>query len=461
MLKEIIEELNANNSSNYKLEVLKKYKDNKELEKVLLYTYNKDWNYYIKKIPNYIPEDNNISYLTIDDMFITLDKLKSREVTGNSAIDLLDLTLTRLPKDLSYILELIIGRDIKCGISSKSINKVFKYLIPETPYQRCEKKTEKTLKNIPFFGSNKQICQLKADGVFTYIIKENGNVYLKTRNGSTTTSETVSDILSDIELDNFVLMGEALIEVDGKVQDRKTGNGKVLSYFKRFDTLDSLQQKYESSRKDKDLEKYNLKLQEFKDIEKGLRFDVWDIISLDEFKKEVSFTPYKDRLENLNSLVNNLNTYIIKVIDTHYVTSVDEAEIIAINYQKQGLEGAILKDIESIWENKTSKKQIKFKAINDADLLCVGVEEGNGKNTGKVGALVLESKCKKLKVNVGSGLNGKQIELPFDYFIGKVIEVKYNEVIYSKGKEEASLFLPIFVEVREDKDDYNLLKDLK
>ena len=42
MLKDILNELNESNSSNYKLDILKKYKDNSELKKLLELTYNRN-----------------------------------------------------------------------------------------------------------------------------------------------------------------------------------------------------------------------------------------------------------------------------------------------------------------------------------------------------------------------------------------------------------------------------------
>ena len=47
-----------------------------------------------------------------------------------------------------------------------------------------------------------------------------------------------------------------------------------------------------------------------------------------------------------------------------------------------------------------------------------------------------------------------------DQLIGKIVAVKYNMRIQNKSGEE-SLFLPIFVEVREDKDVADTLDDIK
>ena len=40
--------------------------------------------------------------------------------------------------------------------------------------------------------------------------------------------------------------------------------------------------------------------------------------------------------------------------------------------------------------------------------------------------------------------------MPPSYFIGKLIDMKYNTLITSRGREELSMFLPIYKGFRED-----------
>ena len=141
----------------------------------------------------------------------------------------------------------------------------------------------------------------------------------------------------------------------------------------------------------------------------------------------------------------------LKPVPSYRVYSMKEAQAIADEYISGGGEGAIVKKLDTMWKDGTSKDMVKIKAVLDADLLCVDVEEGSGKYKGKVGALVLETSCGRLRVKVGTGLNDLDRAKPFDFYIGKVIEIQYNEFIKSKSKTTDSLFLPRFIEVREDK----------
>ena len=122
----------------------------------------------------------------------------------------------------------------------------------------------------------------------------------------------------------------------------------------------------------------------------------------------------------------------------------------------------MVKNMKSLWVPKRSKDMGKVKAYEEADLIVVAYEEGTGKNVGKLGALVCETSDGLLNVNVGTGLSDEERDWYYDdSIIGQVVTVGYNEIITSKSKEKASLFLPRFIAVRVDKVVANTLKELK
>jgi ATP-dependent DNA ligase len=102
----------------------------------------------------------------------------------------------------------------------------------------------------------------------------------------------------------------------------------------------------------------------------------------------------------------------------------------------------------------------------ECDLEIIAVEEGTGKYAGKLGAVVCATRSedgKRLTVSVGSGFNDAHRDNLWsirDSLIGKIVAVKYNMRIKNKVGEE-SLFLPIFVEVRDDKDVADSIGDIK
>ena len=105
--------------------------------------------------------------------------------------------------------------------------------------------------------------------------------------------------------------------------------------------------------------------------------------------------------------------------------------------------------MNAVWENKRARHLIKFKGELECDLKIVGIQEGTGKYVGKVGAYICESEDGIVKCDVGSGFKDNQREID-NSVIGKIVAVKYNARIKNKQGEE-SLFLPIFLEIREDK----------
>jgi ATP-dependent DNA ligase len=88
----------------------------------------------------------------------------------------------------------------------------------------------------------------------------------------------------------------------------------------------------------------------------------------------------------------------------------------------------------------------------NAILKIVAVEEGSGKAAGMLGAIVCESADGIVKVNVGSGFSDAQRKQYWkEDLVDKIVAVKYNARIKNKTGEE-SLFLPVFIELRDDKD---------
>lgn len=115
---------------------------------------------------------------------------------------------------------------------------------------------------------------------------------------------------------------------------------------------------------------------------------------------------------------------------------------------KDGWEGCMFVDKDSYYQlgknsNKRTSCIIKNKARPTVDLLCIGTEEGIGKYTGLIGAVVLKDSLGRI-VSVGSGLTDDQRNMPSEYFKGKVIEISYEQI-------QATYLQPVFITVREDK----------
>ena len=317
---------------------------------------------------------------------------------------------------------------------------------------------EKTLKNIKFPA----FSQLKADSMRCIAFITSNDVRMFSRNGTEIICEPLKNILMTIGQieenllsDNVTLMldGELICYKDNKLLDRKTSNGICNKVLKGTASENEL----------------NL-----------IQMQLWDIVRVDSN----TFSPledksYEKRLEDLYSILNTNSCSKLEVIPTEVVNSMEEA---LEHFQKmlsQGLEGTILKNQDAKWSNTRSKDLVKLKEENTIDLLVVDIEEGSGDFEGGLGAIICETSDKKLRVRVGTGFsfedrgfvndlsNGKKVvkqikslEEVSKNYLGKIVEVKYNQIIKSKGKDEMSLFLPRLVCVRNDKSTANSIEEI-
>jgi ATP-dependent DNA ligase len=190
---------------------------------------------------------------------------------------------------------------------------------------------------------------------------------------------------------------------------------------------------------------------------------VWDLIPYVQFIDGYCPTPYAKRYATLQAIVEKQKSKDKKIwnVTSTIVQTLEEAQEIFQGYLADGYEGIILKDGAGVWEDKRSKTQIKFKGELECDLKIVAVEEGKGKAVGMLGAIICESADGIVKVSVGSGFTDAHRKQYWkENLVDKIVAVKYNSRIKNKTGEE-SLFLPVFIEIRDDKDTADSAKDIK
>jgi hypothetical protein len=429
-INEFLNSLAANNSRNFKIEQLQANEDNTLLREVIRLALDPFTQFYIRKIPAYEFVGEDSEHQTCLEMAIqNLYYLSSREVTGNMAISHLGGILSGLETDDAKVIERIIQKDLKCGVDVSTANKVWSHLIPEYPCMLCSPFEQKLVDKIKFPA----YAQMKMDGMRFNAIVRSGKVEFRSRNGKQihllgNLEQEFAALAGDIDC---VFDGELLVMDDMTMQfaDRQTGNGI--------------------------LNKANKGTISPEDAAK-VHATVWDLIPYILFESGNCATPYSKRFSTLEQIVNNQKSENKKIwtVTSTLVQTLEEAQDIFQGYLAEGFEGIILKDGSGIWEDKRSKTQIKFKGELECDLKIVAVEEGKGKATGMLGAIVCESSDGVVKVNVGSGFTDEhRINLWHikRELVDKIVAVKYNARIKNKQGEE-SLFLPVFIELRDDKD---------
>ena len=422
MLKDILNELNESNSSNYKLDILKKYKGNSELKKLLELTYNRNkYNFNVSK--NCIIKDNpsileSNGSKTVDELLSALEILGEGTIRGNEAHQFVYNHLKCLDNDNKEIFLNVLGRDLKIGLNVKSINKVFKNLIPKPNYMRCAVLSEKTLKKIKFPA----FIQLKMDGTYREIHVADGQVSGKTRSGE----EYFNPVLFK-EMENFpngFYTGELTIEGES----RFTGNGLI----------NSLNPPYEK-----------------------ITFTVWDYLT-DEDYLEKTKTPYYSRFESLSDIIEKHKSNRVKLVPNHEVNSIDEALKYVSDWMEQGLEGGVLKDKNNVFKNGTSGTQLKIKLKVDAEMRITGFTDGTigTKREGKIGAIQFSNDEGTIKGQC-SGFSDEELDLftkNKDNLIGRIISVEFNDLVKSENNDYYALSHPRFIEIRNDKDETDTLE---
>jgi ATP-dependent DNA ligase len=437
-LNHFFEVLASNSSRNFKIEELGKRKDNELLKRVCFLALDPFTQFYIRKIPDYTPNPNG--ELEFVNALDHLNALSSREYTGNKAIEHLRRVLECVDADNAKVIERIIQKDLKCGVSEATVNKVWPGLVHEYPCMLASAFDQKLVDKVSFPA----YVQLKADGMRFNAIVRQGGVEFRSRNGKEIQIADPMFALPFMHMAGFyacdmVFDGELIVVNFNGVLDRKTGNGIL-----------------------------NKAVKGTQSTEEGemVRAVVWDAIPFESFEQGVDKEVYKTRFAKLRNCVSDLHNtsafgYRVDLVPHKEVSSMDEAQRMFEEYLAAGQEGIILKTKDMIWENKRSKKQIKFKGELECDLKVVDWVEGTGKNNGRMGALVLESACGTVRVGLGTGFSDADRDSITRESIGRIVAVKYNARISDKRTGVDSLFLPVFLSFREDKDYADTSKDIK
>ena len=423
----IFEQLSATSSRLEKEAILTKHKDNDDLKLAVFLALDPYTQFYQRKIPAYKGKKTTMD---LGSAMVALGELSRRKVTGNAAIEYLSKLLGAVSEDDAKVIERIVQKDLSCGVQASTANKIWKDLVSEYPCMLASGYEDKLIEKLNFPA----IAQLKMDGMRFNAIVRGESVEYRSRNGKEVAvnnvilDATFVQMAKNVGLGDVVFDGELLI-VDGKNKplDRKTGNGILNKAVKG-----------------------TISEEEKMDV----RAIVWDIIPLNAFQSGKCPVDYETRLGTVVTAVDNLHVKLsrmVTVVETTIVNDLQEAQKTFKTYFEAGQEGIILKDRHGIWEDKRAKHQIKFKGELECDLKCVGWEEGTGRNKGKLGALVLQSSDAKVNVSVGTGFtDDMRSSLKKKDVLDKIVTIKYNSRISNKQGED-SLFLPVFLEIREDK----------
>lgn len=316
------------------------------------------------------------------------------------------------------------SKTMKLGVQSKLVNSALGYnLIPTHEIMLANKYEGKIKEDVSM--------SLKMDGIRNSIITVNGITKALSRQGKEI--DGIDYILNEYEklgLTNYFVDGE-LIRV----------NKENLSSDDNF----RLTTKIVNSKSNN---------------KEGLEFIVFDITPMEDYINKKSSIKYKDRLKLMNELIGDKGQYI-KLVEKFGITNDTNVIEEKLNeVVENGQEGLMLNSLSGKYEfGKRPKSLLKVKKFNEADVLCVGINEGEGRIKSSTGALVCKFlyKGEECTVEIGTGMNDSDRKLIFDnpnLVVGKVITIKYFEISRDSKTGKYSLRFASFLGmdyIRKDK----------
>ena len=413
----LIAELESVSGKNDKETVLAKGADNEVFKEMFFYCYNPFLKYHVFKFdssPSLSAKVEETHWAQFKDL---LNILTKRILTGGEAIGAVCTFFEKLTPPEHEIFKRILQKDLNVGATLKTFNSVFPKSIHV--FEVMLAKEKKKVKKLPKLV----VVEPKLDGYRAATIVQDGEVTQWTRNGKPILG------YDDIRAEMSKL-------ADGMY------DGEIVGKEDMFNDMQKSAFKHE-------------------DGKQGTYY-LFDYLPLNEFEAGKSKLKLIDRKEQLLANINAPQRvgiegfeHILFVDNSHPVDpNSPEIEIMYDEFLNEGYEGAMLKDVEAIYECKRSSSWLKVVPFISLDLPIAGFYEGKPgtKYVGMLGGVTVEYEGNT--VDVGSGWPDdlrEEVWKHQDKFLGKIIEIHARQPS-SNEKGEQSLRFPRFKRFRPDKD---------
>lgn len=394
-------------------------------------TYNGFITFGVKNINDINP--NNIGTNPWNDFNTLLTKLAYRELTGNAARDAIEYVSLQFDGDQwNNFCAPVIRRDLRCGITDTTLNKILKNTEYVVPTFGCQLATN--CEGIDLHGE--YILQPKYDGARMLAVVHFNERYVEcfSRNGK------IYSNFSTIE-------AELTANIDRIRQHFGRGIGVVFDGEVMANTFQSLMTQ---TRRKTEVDTSNMS------------YFIYDILPLEDFQRGHWNKQQCRRDVLLKQIVSemivaaHIKTVETIVIDADTAEGKDIMHRYANDQVNAGYEGIMIKGVDAPYECKRSNKWLKYKPVYTYDLKITAIVEGEGKYTGMLGAFVCEgldaASGKYIKVNVGSGYSDvDRVKFYDSNLIGRMVEVM-ADAITQNADGSYSLRFPRFKCFRPDKD---------
>ena len=435
-VKEIFTQLQSTNSKLEKQKIIKDNADNQQFTDTLVFLLSP----YIltgisekkinKKVPHLVYTDN------LDLNRFSWERVKSYLEEHNTGTDkdivFIQDFIANQPEDMQDFYKGLITKSIKLGCDAKTVNSVLgKGFIPSFEVQLAEKYFEKPNKVVGNFTLTE-----KLDGFRLATIIHNDKIEFYSRQGQ---------------------LVEGLVEVE---EDMRMFC-KVNKLHNAFFDGELVAVNCEELSSDENY-KVVTKTARTKGIKRGLKYNIFDTLSYEEFMSQECDTEYYKRRQLLNELSKNINLTHINILPVLYNGSDKDMIMEYLNKARENHKEGIMINLDNgMYEFKRTTNLLKVKVMQDADLKIVDVYEGTGKNKGKLGGIIIEFiyKDNTYRCECGSGFSDDE---RVDYWnksekiLNKIATIQYFEI--SKNNDGGyGLRFPVWTHrIREDKTEISM-----
>jgi len=413
----VIQEIQSDNSRLKKEAIIRRESDadNKDFFNGVCMALDGFRTFGIQKVPTSTIDGAGLSW---DVFYLVARQMEERTLTGNdmrNAVD--DLCSRATMEQWNDWYRRILIKDLRCGITHKTVNKHSKYKVPVFECMLADDSAKHEKKMV-----GDVLLEPKLDGVRVIAIcdVDRDEVKMFSRNGK--------------ELSNFPVIIQQFDEILDQLSESMVFDGEVMS--EDFQTLMREIHRKAGAKTDDAI------------------LNLFDCLTLDEFKAGGSGVDLLTRKDILESYRFGDN---IKVISgTRMNLTEDRDRFIDFNKMciDKGFEGIMVKPVTGAYECKRSTKWLKVKPFIEVSLKVIATEEGTGRNAGKLGALIVEGEDsgKFIRTNVGSGLSDTDRETFWkdrEQLIGHIVEVRADAVTQNQDvTDEYSLRFPRFLRFR-------------
>jgi len=352
------------------------------------------------------------------------DKLIARELTGHAARDAINLVKSSCTvEQWNMFYRRILIKDLRCGVSEKTVNKIAKkfpqYAIPTFTCPLAHDSANHEKKMV----GKKQI-EIKLDGVRVITIIRGNKVEMFSRNGK--------------QFHNF---GHIIAEIEQVIAQKPAPydlvlDGEVMS----ANFQDLMKQVHRKDGKQSD----------------DAVLHLFDMCPLTNFQQGIWDKSQSFRSQAVKAWVEQ-NASVLKHVQALEWEEVDlsttegNRRFVELNKAAVdgGYEGVMIKDIDAPYECKRTHSWLKAKPFIEITLKVVDVEEGTGRNEGRLGAVIVEGEDDgyNYRLNCGSGFTDAQRDEFWTQradLVGQLIEIRADARTKSQDSETYSLRFPRF-----------------